>query len=108
MRLQCPTKVIGSSTPVMPDSAPNAEIVHLVYPERKKPKDIKINLPEVQVSWYDGGLKLRSLKIGRPPETQAQVVFSMELKTHITAGRVGVNTAFFPAGALAVLQRCAV
>ena len=57
MRLQYPIKVIGSSTPVMPDCAPNAEIVHLIYPERKKPKDIKINLPEVQVSWYDGGLK---------------------------------------------------
>jgi len=42
--LQYPIKVIGSSTPVMPDSAPNAEIVHLTYPERKKPKDIKINL----------------------------------------------------------------
>jgi hypothetical protein len=57
MKLQYPTKVIGSSTPVMPDSAPNAEIVHLTYPERKKPKDIKIDLPEVQVSWFDGGLK---------------------------------------------------
>ncbi|MCX6252887.1 MAG: Gfo/Idh/MocA family oxidoreductase [Bacteroidia bacterium] len=57
MKLQYPTKVIGSSTPVMPDSCPNAEIVHFVYPERKKPKDIKINLPEGQVSWFDGGLK---------------------------------------------------
>jgi hypothetical protein len=57
MRLQYPTRVIGSSTPVMPDCAPNAEIVHLVYPKRKKPADIKINLPEVEVSWFDGGLK---------------------------------------------------
>jgi len=57
MRLQYPTKVIGSSTPVMPDCAPNAEIVHLTYPARKKPADIKINLPEVAVTWFDGGLK---------------------------------------------------
>ena len=57
MKLQYPTKVIGSSTPFTTDSPPNAEIVHLIYPERKKPADIKINLPEVQVSWFDGGLK---------------------------------------------------
>jgi len=57
MKLQYPTRVIGSSTPFTPDCAPNAEIVHLTYPARKKPADIKINLPEVQVTWFDGGLK---------------------------------------------------
>lgn len=57
MKLQYPTKVIGSSTPFTKDSPPMAEIVHLTYPERKKPSDIKIKLPEVHVTWYDGGLK---------------------------------------------------
>ena len=57
MKLQYPTKVIGSSTPFTPDSPPNAEIVHLTYPARKKPADIKIDLPEVDVTWFDGGLK---------------------------------------------------
>jgi hypothetical protein len=57
MKLQYPTKVIGSSTPFTKDSPPMAEIVHLTYPERKKPSDIKIKLPEVRVTWYDGGLK---------------------------------------------------
>ena len=57
MKLEYPTKVTGSSTPFTIDSPPNAEIVHLVYPERKKPAEIKIKLPEVQVSWFDGGLK---------------------------------------------------
>jgi len=57
LKLQYPTHVIGSSTPLMPDSAPNAQIVHLTYPERKRPKGVKINLPEVKVTWYDGGLK---------------------------------------------------
>ena len=57
MKLQYPIKVIGSSTSVMPDSAPQSEIVHLTYPERKKQKDINIDLPEVEVSWFDGGLK---------------------------------------------------
>jgi hypothetical protein len=59
MMLKYPTTVIGSSTPFTTDSPPNAEIVHLVYPERKKPADININLPEVHVTWYDGGLKPR-------------------------------------------------
>jgi predicted dehydrogenase len=57
MKLQYPTRVIGSSTPFTADGAPNAEIVHLTYPARKKPADIKIDLPEVEVTWYDGGLK---------------------------------------------------
>lgn len=59
MMLKYPTKVTGSSTPFTNDSPPNAEIVHLVYPKRKKPANIKINLPEVHVTWYDGGLKPR-------------------------------------------------
>lgn len=57
LKLQYPIHVIGSSTPVMPDCAPSAEIVHLTYPERKRPKGMKIHLPEVKVTWYDGGLK---------------------------------------------------
>jgi predicted dehydrogenase len=57
MKLGYPTKVIGSSTPFTTDSPPNAEIMHLVFPARTKPRDIKINLPEVLVTWYDGGLK---------------------------------------------------
>ena len=57
MKLTYPTKVIGSSTPFTPDSPPNAEIVHLTYPARPKPANIKINFPEIEVTWYDGGLK---------------------------------------------------
>jgi predicted dehydrogenase len=57
MKLQYPTKVVGSSTQFTIDSPPVSEIMHLTYPERKKPNDIKINLPEVEVTWYDGGLK---------------------------------------------------
>jgi len=57
MKLGYPTKVIGSSTPFTPDSPPNAQIVHLTFPARKKPVNVKINYPEIQVTWYDGGLK---------------------------------------------------
>lgn len=57
MKLTYPTKVIGSSTPYTTDSPPNAEIIHLTYPVRQKPANVKISFPEIQVSWFDGGLK---------------------------------------------------
>jgi len=57
LKLQYPTKVQASSTLLLNDCAPNAEMVKLVYPARAKDKSIKINLPEVEVTWYDGGLQ---------------------------------------------------
>ncbi|QGY44970.1 gfo/Idh/MocA family oxidoreductase [Maribellus comscasis] len=59
MKLRYPTKVVGSSTPFTSDGAPNAEIVHLTFPARQKTANVKINLPEVKVTWYDGGLTPR-------------------------------------------------
>ncbi|MCG6187525.1 Gfo/Idh/MocA family protein [Maribellus maritimus] len=59
MQLGYPTKVVGSSTPFTSDGAPNAEIVHLTFPPRPKTANVKINLPEVKVTWYDGGLTPR-------------------------------------------------
>jgi hypothetical protein len=32
-------------------------MVNLTFPERKKQKGVKMNLPEVEVTWYDGGLQ---------------------------------------------------
>ncbi|HUS87245.1 MAG TPA: Gfo/Idh/MocA family oxidoreductase [Bacteroidales bacterium] len=57
LKLTYPIKAQGSSTLLLTDCAPNAEIVKLIYPAREKRKDYKINLPEVDVTWYDGGLK---------------------------------------------------
>lgn len=57
MKLEYPTKVQASSTLLLTDCAPTAEKVTLTFPARKKPSNIKINLPEVEVVWYDGGLK---------------------------------------------------
>lgn len=57
LKLKYPTKVQASSTLLLNDCAPNAEMVKLVYPARAKDKSIKINLPEVEVTWYDGGLQ---------------------------------------------------
>lgn len=57
LKLTYPTKVQGSSTLLLTDCAPNAEMVKLVYPAREDRPDYKVKLPEVEVTWYDGGLQ---------------------------------------------------
>ena len=52
-----PTKVNGSSTLLLADSAPNAEKVSIIFPERQPTSNMKIKLPEVEVTWFDGGLQ---------------------------------------------------
>lgn len=54
LRLKYPTSIIGSSTEVNTETAPHAEVVHFIYPERGSHN--KLKLPEVKVTWYDGGL----------------------------------------------------
>jgi hypothetical protein len=57
LKLQYPIKAQGSSTLLLTDCAPNAQMVTLVYPERVVPKGAKMKLPQVEVVWYDGGLQ---------------------------------------------------
>jgi hypothetical protein len=57
LKLNYPTKAQGSSTLLLTDCAPNAQMVKLTFPARAKYKDVKVNLPEVEVIWYDGGLQ---------------------------------------------------
>jgi len=57
LKLQYPIKAQGSSTLLLTDCAPNAQMVTLTYPERIAPKGAKIKYPEVTVTWYDGGLE---------------------------------------------------
>ncbi|MEX6690773.1 Gfo/Idh/MocA family oxidoreductase [Danxiaibacter flavus] len=55
LELGHPTKVQGSSTMLLTECAPNAEMVRYVFPQRKSSH--KVKLPEVEVFWYDGGIK---------------------------------------------------
>ena len=55
LRLQYPTKVQGSSTLLLTDCAPHAETVRLTFPKREKFK--QVDMPEVEVIWYDGGIQ---------------------------------------------------
>lgn len=55
LNLRYPTLVQGSSTPVLSDSCPSAQIVKMVFPARDNMP--KVAMPEVEVWWYDGGLR---------------------------------------------------
>lgn len=54
LELGYPTKAQGSSTLLLKDSAPTAQKVKLTYPERESSFG---HLPEVDIHWYDGGIK---------------------------------------------------
>jgi len=55
LRLQYPSKVQGSSTLLLTDCAPHSEMARLTFPARDKYK--KVKMPEVEVTWYDGGIQ---------------------------------------------------
>ena len=62
LKLQYPILVQGSSTLLLTDCAPNAQMVTLTFPERIVPKISKIKYPKVEVIWYDGGLQPKKLQ----------------------------------------------
>ncbi len=91
MKLQYPTKVIGSSTQLMPDCAPTAEMVHLTYPKREKQKGIKIKFPEVDVTWHDGGLKPKYPESWPVSRVQSSGVIFHGTKDSLVCGEYGTD-----------------
>lgn len=57
LELGYPVKTQGSSTLLLTDCAPNAQMVDITFPARKASRKMKMKLPEVKVTWYDGGLR---------------------------------------------------
>ncbi|MFC2080700.1 Gfo/Idh/MocA family protein [Bacteroidota bacterium] len=55
LQLEYPIKVQGSSTQFNTECAPEAQVVKYTFPGRAKYK--KVKMPEVEVTWWDGGLK---------------------------------------------------
>ncbi|MCF0172726.1 MAG: Gfo/Idh/MocA family oxidoreductase [Bacteroidales bacterium] len=55
LKLGSPISCQGSSTNLMVDCAPNAQIVKFKFPARDNMP--KVAMPAVEVTWYDGGLK---------------------------------------------------
>ncbi len=54
LKLKYPIEVEGSSTPLLTECAPNAQMVKFVFPARDNMP--KVAMPGVEVIWYDGGL----------------------------------------------------
>ncbi|MDR1667996.1 MAG: Gfo/Idh/MocA family oxidoreductase [Bacteroidales bacterium] len=54
MKLGHPSAVEASSSALNSESAPVASTIRYEFPER--PKEGKLNMPAVSVTWYDGGL----------------------------------------------------
>ena len=57
LQLGYPTKVQGSSTLLLSDCAPTSQFVRYTFPARDIPQNKKVKFPEVQVNWYDGGIR---------------------------------------------------
>ncbi len=55
LKLGYPVKVEASSTNVLTDSCPSAEMIHLTFPARDNMA--KLAMPEVEIRWFDGGFK---------------------------------------------------
>lgn len=92
LKLGYPTKVQGSSTLLLRDCAPQAQYVKLIFPSRENMP--KVALPEVEVHWYDGGLKPplpEGYPAGRELNDQGGAVIFHGTKDTLICGCYGVN-----------------
>ncbi len=92
LKLGYPTKAQGSSTLLLTDCAPVAQSVKLTFPEREKQG--KIKMPEVEVNWYDGGIKPMlpdNWPAGKNPNKQGGGTFFYGTKGVLHAGCYGVQ-----------------
>jgi predicted dehydrogenase len=92
LNLGYPIKVQGSSTLLLQDCAPQAQHVRLTYPARDNMP--KVSMPEVEVHWYDGGLKPdipAGFPAGRDMNSQGGCVIFHGTKDTLICGCYGVN-----------------
>ena len=92
LKLGYPTKAQGNSTLLLRDSAPVAQSVKLTFPERGKVG--KMKLPEVEVYWYDGGIKPQlpdNWPAGKNPNKSGGGTFFYGTKDILHAGCYGVQ-----------------
>lgn len=92
LKLGYPTKVQGSSTLLLQDCAPQAQHVKLIFPARDNMP--KVSFPEVEVHWYDGGLKPdmpEGWPAGRNMNDSGGCVIFHGTKDTLICGCYGVN-----------------
>jgi hypothetical protein len=92
LQLKYPTKAQGSSTLLLTDCAPSAQMVRMSFPAR--PKFKKINMPAVDVIWYDGGIqpmKPAGWPVGKDMNDSGGGVIFHGTKDTLICGCYGVN-----------------
>lgn len=92
LKLGYPTKVQGSSTLLLTESAPSAQRVKYVFPARDNMP--KVGMPEVEVHWYDGGLqptRPNGVPAGRDLNDSGGGVIFHGTKDTLICGCYGVN-----------------
>lgn len=92
LNLGYPTKVQGSSTLLLQDCAPQAQMVRYVFPARENMP--KVAMPEVEVTWYDGGLKPNrpeGLPAGKDMNDAGGAAIFYGTKDTLVCGCYGVN-----------------
>jgi hypothetical protein len=94
LMLGYPTKAQGTSTLLLQDSAPQAQKVKMVFPARPNDRRSKMKFPEVEVVWYDGGLRPEMPKgwpAGKNMNDQGGAVLFHGTKDTLVCGCYGVN-----------------
>jgi predicted dehydrogenase len=92
LKLGYPTQVQGTSTTLLADCAPNAQIVRYKYPARDNMP--KVGMPEVELVWYDGGLMPErpvGLEQGKNLDMSGGCVIFHGTKDTMICGCYGVN-----------------
>ena len=92
LKLGYPTKVQGSSTLLLSESAPSAQRIKFVFPARDNMP--KVAMPEVEVYWYDGGLlpiRPEGLPAGKDLNDQGGCAIFYGTKDTLICGCYGVN-----------------
>ena len=92
LKLGYPTKVQASSSLLLNDSAPVSQKVKLTFPERGK--HAAMNLSEVDVHWYDGGIKPElpaNWPAGKNPNKSGGGTFFYGTKDILHVGCYGVE-----------------
>jgi predicted dehydrogenase len=92
LKLGYPTKAQASSTLLLESCAPVSQSVKLTFPARAKVG--KINMPEVDVYWYDGGTKPMlpdNWPAGKNPNKQGGGTFFHGTKDILHVGCYGVQ-----------------
>ena len=92
LKLGYPTKLQGSSSLLLTDSAPVSQAVKFTFPSRGKQGAIA--LPEVDIHWYDGGIKPNlpsNWPAGKNPNKSGGGTFFYGTKDILHTGCYGVK-----------------